>query len=119
MAFKILLLLCCLIVVYSSPVKKRDDTDPKVWFCQNSFLRATVEQALANDGIRNNVDELQQYLEEILSPYFQEHVGKWLISVSNFHRVNGYAGDTVSILPTFCAINDASLNMHIIIVKIE
>ncbi|XGW29611.1 hypothetical protein V3C99_009006, partial [Haemonchus contortus] len=88
-----------------------------VWYCSNSLLRNTIEQALSNPN--RNVDEIQAFLESSLLPYFNQHDGKWLISVSKFHRLSGYVDDEAQNLPTFCAIHDNTKDIHIVVVKVE
>ncbi|RCN53397.1 hypothetical protein ANCCAN_00462 [Ancylostoma caninum] len=90
-----------------------------VWYCSNAHIKQTIEATLSNPSLSQNVDEIQSYLESSLLPYFAENPGKWLVSVSKFHRVSGYADDAAKSLNTFCAMNDNALDIHVVIVKVE
>ncbi|XGW29610.1 hypothetical protein V3C99_009006 [Haemonchus contortus] len=105
----------CVPLLLNSPITF--ESDPQVWYCSNSLLRNTIEQALSNPN--RNVDEIQAFLESSLLPYFNQHDGKWLISVSKFHRLSGYVDDEAQNLPTFCAIHDNTKDIHIVVVKVE
>ncbi|KAK5979102.1 hypothetical protein GCK32_002967 [Trichostrongylus colubriformis] len=102
-------------ILLSSPVIY--DSDPQVWYCSNSLLKSTIETALSNP--QHNVDEIQAFIESSLLSYFNEHNGKWLISVSKFHRLSGYVDSGAENLQTFCAIHDNTKDIHIVVVKVE
>ncbi|CAJ0602155.1 unnamed protein product [Cylicocyclus nassatus] len=95
------------------------DISPEVWYCNNTLLKQTVARALSNDAVNQNIDEIQAYLENSLLAYFTETNGKWLISVSKFHRVSGYIDDAAANSKTFCAINDSSLEVYVVVMRVE
>ncbi|EYC42967.1 hypothetical protein Y032_0509g2726 [Ancylostoma ceylanicum] len=76
----------------------RLESNPDVWFCSNTHIKQTIEATLSNPSLNQNVDEIQSYLESSLLPYFTENPGKWLVSVSKFHRVSGFSDMLTTLL---------------------
>ncbi|KAK6749593.1 hypothetical protein RB195_001917 [Necator americanus] len=91
------------------------ESKANVWCCSNTVIKQIVQTAISNPSINQNVDKIQTYLESSLLPYFNANSGKWLISVSKFHRVSAYADVAAKNLQTFCALNENALKIHVVI----
>lgn len=90
-------------------------------YCANADFRQAVYSALNNvtDPATVSVDQIQMNLENTLMPQFKSLGGTWLVSVTTYHRVNGYVDDSAIGMNTFCAVNSISVNLYIIIMKID
>ncbi|ULT97721.1 hypothetical protein L3Y34_005505 [Caenorhabditis briggsae] len=90
-------------------------------YCRNSDFQAAIYSALTNvtNPDTASVDQIQGKLENSLMPKFKALGGTWLVSVTTYHRVNGWVDDSAIGMNTFCAVNAVSLNLYIIIMKID
>ncbi|PIC37038.1 hypothetical protein B9Z55_015817 [Caenorhabditis nigoni] len=90
-------------------------------YCRNSDFQAAIYSALTNvtNPDTASVDQIQGKLENTLMPKFKALGGTWLVSVTTYHRVNGWVDDSAIGMNTFCAVNAVSLNLYIIIMKID